>query len=127
MSGPSAIDLDRMRALVEMVGDDPAFVDELVDAYLEDAPRQLAAARAAIEAGTAHDLVRPAHTLKSNSANVGAAALGALCRGLEDQARAGTTEGAAARLGAVELEYARVVDALGALRATRWGTAEGAA
>lgn len=126
MTGPAAIDLDRMRALVEMVGDDPAFVDELVDAYLEDAPRQLAAARAAIEAGSAQELVRPAHTLKSNSANVGAATLGALCRGLEEQARAGTTDGAAARLDAVELEYARVVDALAALRAARWDT-EGAA
>jgi HPt (histidine-containing phosphotransfer) domain-containing protein len=124
-TGP--IDPTALGALVEMVGGDPEFLDELADAYLAEAPGHIAALRSAVERGSAADAVRPAHTLKSTSANLAALRLAALCRELEEQARAGVLVDAARRLRAVEDEFARAVDALAALREARWAVPEAAA
>ena len=112
----SAIDPAGFAALRELAGGDEAFVAELIDAYLADAPAQLAAARAAVDAGDAAALVRPAHTLKGNSANVGAARLVELCRALEELGRSGSLDGADAQLGEAAAEYERARDELVALR-----------
>jgi len=106
--------------LFEAVGSDPASLDELADAYLADAPDHLAAARAAVSAGSPDDLIRPAHTLKSSSATLGALALAALARELELAAREGSLEGAAGRIEAADAEFARVATRLAELRAARW-------
>lgn len=89
MTGP-AIDRDTFERLVEMTGGELEFVDELVDTYLEDGAQQVALLRDAAAGGDgAEALVRPAHSLKSSSLNVGALALGELCRTLEEAARRG--------------------------------------
>ena len=64
------LDPGAMDRLLEMTGGDPAFVDELVATFLEDAVRLLADMRAAAGASSADAMVRPAHSLKSNSASV---------------------------------------------------------
>jgi HPt (histidine-containing phosphotransfer) domain-containing protein len=79
-----------MAQLLEAVGSDPAFLDELADAYLAEAPGLLAAARGAIDARSTEDLVRPAHALKSSSATFGALVLAGYARELEQSARAGS-------------------------------------
>jgi HPt (histidine-containing phosphotransfer) domain-containing protein len=81
-------------ALLKMVGGDREFVAELVDTYLADAVDQLAGLDAAIAAGDVAALVRPAHSLKSSSLNVGALQLGEVARQLEEQGREGRFEGA---------------------------------
>jgi HPt (histidine-containing phosphotransfer) domain-containing protein len=86
--GP-AIDAAVFANLVEMTGGDLAFIDELVDTYLDDGAAQIEALRAAVESGVVADLVRPAHSMKSSSLNVGAVRLGELCRTLEEAARSG--------------------------------------
>ena len=48
---PAAVDQVALTKLLELVGSDPEFVDQLVDAYLADAPRHAAAIRAAFDAG----------------------------------------------------------------------------
>ena len=48
--------------------------------YLEESPQQIAAIRAALSAGSAEDLVRPAHTLRSSSQNLGGVGVAAPCR-----------------------------------------------
>ena len=58
-------------SLLQMVGGDADFVDELVDTFLADVPQQLAELRAAVAAGTAADAIRPAHTLKGTAASLG--------------------------------------------------------
>ena len=65
------------------------FVRELVDAYVSDSAEQVAGIEAALAAGDADALVRPAHTLKSSSATLGAMELSATARTLEMAARAG--------------------------------------
>jgi HPt (histidine-containing phosphotransfer) domain-containing protein len=105
-----------------MVGDDPEFLAELVDTFVADAAGHVDAMEAAVEAGFPADLLRPAHTLKSNSLNLGAAALAAISRALEEQARAGSLDGAAGRVAAAREELARVVAALERARADAWAT-----
>jgi HPt (histidine-containing phosphotransfer) domain-containing protein len=86
--GP-AIDAAVFANLVEMTGGDLEFIDELVDTYLDDGAAQIDALRAAVESGVVADLVRPAHSMKSSSLNVGAVRLGEQCRTLEEAARSG--------------------------------------
>jgi HPt (histidine-containing phosphotransfer) domain-containing protein len=106
--------------LLEAVGDDPAFLDQLVDTFLAEAPGYLAAIDAAVAAGDATGVVVPAHTLKGNAATIGAGELAAVSRGLEERGRRGETDGAAADATEARAELARVVDALAAARTRRW-------
>jgi HPt (histidine-containing phosphotransfer) domain-containing protein len=79
-------------ALTELsasVQGDRSFVVELIDAYLADGPAHVDAIEAAVAADDAVALVRPAHTLKSSSATVGASRLAARSRGLEKAGRTG--------------------------------------
>ena len=94
MTGP-AIDPDAFARLLEITGGEIEFVDELVDTYLDDGAQMIEQLRDAALRGAVPDLVRPAHSLKSSSVNVGALALGEQCRTLEEAARGGTVPHAA--------------------------------
>jgi HPt (histidine-containing phosphotransfer) domain-containing protein len=96
---------------------DPAFVAELVDTFLRNAPALLARLRSAQHAGQAEELRRTAHTLKSNARTFGATPLADLCQALETTAKAGTTDEAAHLVAEIEDSYARVEGALAAARA----------
>ena len=85
--------LDELRS---SVGDDRGFVVDLIEAYLSDGEKHVADVEAAMAAGDAAALVRPAHTLKSSSATVGAESLAATARELELAGRSGTLGGVAA-------------------------------
>ena len=76
----SPIDAATMANLLEITGGDQGFVDELVDTYVAEGDRIVGELVAAADAGVVADLVRPAHSLKSSSLNVGALELGDLCR-----------------------------------------------
>ena len=86
------VDEDVLGEVMEATGNDIDFVRELVETYLADAPAQLKAMTAAVEADDADALVRPAHTLKSSSATVGAMRLTAVARELEMAGRSGALE-----------------------------------
>ncbi len=60
----------------------------LIDTFLDHAAAQLASLRQAVQLHEAEDARREAHTLKSNAAAFGAAALEAMCRELESAAEA---------------------------------------
>jgi len=83
------IDAATLANLLEAMGGDQAFVDELVDTYLAEGDRLIGDLVTAAESGAVPDLVLPAHSLKSSSQNVGALELGELCRRLEEDARSG--------------------------------------
>jgi len=106
--------------MLEMVGDDPEFVGEIVDAYLADAPEQIRGMTEALAAGDITTFGRHAHTLKGNSRNVGATALAEIARTLEEQARAGDTTDAESRIAAADEELGRVTAALGDARTRGW-------
>ena len=83
------LDTSVLDALCASVGDDRDFVVDLVETYLADGDVQIQALATAGAAGDATAAVRPAHTLKSSSATVGAMRLAAAARGLEATTRAG--------------------------------------
>ena len=118
MSGP-AIDRETLDHLLDITGGDVEFLDELVDTYLEDGRAQIGALQAAVAANAIEDLVRPAHTLKSSSANVGALQLADACRDLEAAARAGAVDDPAVRVQAIVAGFADARDGLLAARADR--------
>jgi HPt (histidine-containing phosphotransfer) domain-containing protein len=93
----SPIDAATMANLLEITGGDQGFVDELVDTYVAEGNRIVGELVAAAQAGVVADLVRPAHSLKSSSLNMGALELGELCRRLEQDALGGTVDDPVAR------------------------------
>ena len=118
MDGP-VLDPAGFARLLEITGDDLEFVDELVDTYLEDAVVQLEAMRAAAASGDAAAMVRPAHSLKSSSENVGATGLADACRSLEADGKAGTVPDAVDRVAQCDATFSAVRTALLAERAGR--------
>lgn len=79
-----AVDLKVLTSFeeVQMEGE-PDLIVELIDLYLEDAPRRIAALREALAAMDESGLKRAAHTLKGSSANLGARRVAELCSQLE--------------------------------------------
>ena len=114
---PDAPTLDEgiLHEVLESTGDDIGFVRELIETYLADTPAQLEAMAAAVELDDAPALVRPAHTLKSSSATVGASRLSALARELEMAGRSGALQPEVyASLDAAQREWQVTADALAA-------------
>jgi CheY-like chemotaxis protein/HPt (histidine-containing phosphotransfer) domain-containing protein len=114
--GPLALDPNALVGLRDLVGDDPAFLRELVDSALEDAPALLAEMRRALDAGDATTLRRAAHTLKSTSAQFGATAFAALCKQVEALMAAEPPSAAAALVAQIESDWPAVEAALRGIR-----------
>ena len=110
----SALDSGTFKELQDSAGAE--FVAELVDTFLEDAPRMLRTLRDALAAGDADAFRRAAHSLKSNALVFGALALGARARDIELSGLPATAIAGEAALGALEAEYLRVAAALTELR-----------
>lgn len=71
--------------LKQISGED--FINELVDAFLEDAPNMISAMQTALSAKDVESFRRNAHSLKSNANTFGAAELAALAKELEDMGK----------------------------------------
>jgi PAS domain S-box-containing protein len=110
------LDDSALRQLAEATGS-PAFVAELVDTFLREAPALVASLRRAQRSGQAEELRRTAHTLKSNARTFGARPLADLCQTLESTAKAGAIDEAAPLVIMIEDGYARLENALTAARA----------
>ena len=76
-----AIDKATFEAIKQMSGAD--FMNELIDAFLEDTPQMIQNMRIALDRNDAESFRRNAHSLKSNAYTFGATELGALARELE--------------------------------------------
>ena len=117
MADPDMIDRAVVDALLESFGGDMEFLGEMLDAFFEDSPRQLEAARAGLAVGDAEAVRRAAHSLKSNCANFGALALSAKCKDLEMLAKSGSLEGGAGLLTQITAGYEQVHAALEVIKA----------
>lgn len=120
--GREAIDQGVLDELERSVGDDREFLRELVETYLDDAPVLIATLRDGITAKQVEPTNRAAHTLKSNSASLGALGLSAMARELETLTSVATTEAddlSAPEIGAlvdlIAVEFEEVRDELNAL------------
>ena len=90
--------LDNIRA----IDDDGTVLNEVIQMFLDEAPGYVDALRHALGSADAAQLGRVAHSMKSASFNVGAHALGELCRRLERQGKAGDIAGAPDLVAAIE-------------------------
>ncbi|SFC52513.1 response regulator [Massilia yuzhufengensis] len=105
--------LENIRALSRDGGD--ALVQKVINAYVGDTPRHLATLREAVDGMDAGSVRRVAHSLKSASANIGAARLATLCKELEQLGRADSVDGADRILTDMEHEFQSVRHSLHAM------------
>ncbi len=97
---------------------DATFVSEIMNDYFGEAVRLFATMDTALATGEVTEFRRAAHTLKSNSAIMGATALSALCKELEDLSKTEViVESAQEKLDEAKSEYGLVKDLLLAARA----------
>ena len=100
--------------LKQISGED--FINELIDAFLDDAPNMIHNMQSALEAGDAESFRRNAHSLKSNANTFGATELGALAKELEFMARENNLD-VGNRLEVLVEAYGKVADELKGMRA----------
>jgi len=108
------IDVSALTTLLETIGGDKAFLDELIVTFLEDAPGMLDDMDNAVADQDADKLRLVSHSLKTNSAQFGATALFELCRDIELQAKEG--DFAASQVAEARTEFEIVRQALENLR-----------
>jgi len=108
------IDPPTFQALKEMSGAD--FMPELIDTFLEDAPRMLDDLRRALAAGDVETFRRTAHSLKSNCRTFGALDLAELARELEFFARENRLADVGDKVERLAMDYHQVASALKGLR-----------
>jgi len=94
--------------LLDRVDGDEELLAELVGIFLEDAPRQMAALKEAMEQGDITLVERQAHSLKGAAANIGARPLSAEAHRLELAAREGNLARDVAVCGRLEQELAKL-------------------
>lgn len=114
MAEDAAIDRAAVMTLLDL-DDSGDLLREVFSVFLQTADTGLAELEAALAAGNPQATARPAHSLKSSAANVGAMALSRLYGEVEHGVRAGAVEGAGARLEAIRHEQARAKAELGSL------------
>ena len=101
------LDAEILSQFREEMGED--FMPELIAAYVQDSQTLTEAMRSALADGNDEALRRAAHTLKSNSASVGATRLATLCRELE---QSGLADEAADLVQSIAIERDKVQRAL---------------
>ena len=106
------LDQATLASLMDSIGGDAEFMTELIDTYVTDAAQQVADLKASLAADDVAGLVRPAHTLKSASASLGALGLAERCRQLELAANSGSLEDGGEKVQGIAGEVERVVAAL---------------
>ncbi|HEX2059277.1 MAG TPA: response regulator, partial [Thermoanaerobaculia bacterium] len=105
------LDRERVSSFLAISRTQEGFLDGLVRTFRQDVPSRLDALRAAAASGDAHDLALAAHALKSSSGSVGARRMYAVCAQIEQSARAGRLDGAAAAIEQLAAEFSRVMAA----------------
>ena len=85
ISSMPTIDPSTFNELKQMSGAD--FINELIDAFLEDAPNMIQNMYTALDTNDVELFRRNAHSLKSNANTFGATELGALAKELEFMAK----------------------------------------
>lgn len=106
----SVIDRATFEELKEMSGED--FINELIDTFLEDAPKLIAEINTALSTNNADAFRRAAHSMKSNAATFGARQLADLAKELEMLGKENRLNETGDRLRALEVALESVRDEL---------------
>ena len=106
----SVINQATFTELKQVSGDD--VINELIDTFLEDAPKMIEEIRSALASGNVETFRRAAHSMKSNAATFGAVELSALAKELEMLGKENKLHETGDRLRALEESFASVREAL---------------
>jgi HPt (histidine-containing phosphotransfer) domain-containing protein len=112
----AGLDPTALENLLAVVGGEFDYLAELIDSFLDDAPKLLEELKQFVEDGDAAGVRRVAHSLKSNGADFGATTFAGLCKELEMMGKSGELLGAADLLPQIMAEYKKVEAALTAVR-----------
>lgn len=112
----TAIDPQAIAGLRELNPDDPAFLRELIDLFVQDGAERVAEVERAVANQDAQLLIRAAHTLKGSCSNFGAGELARLTGVLEKHGKNAAFGEALTTLPALRAEFAAVGEALRNLR-----------
>lgn len=107
------IDQSTFNELKEMSGVD--FINELIDAFLDDSPTMIHDMQTALETKDVESFRRNAHSLKSNANTFGATELGLLAKELEFMAKENNLD-IGDKLEALKEELSKVSAALRGMR-----------
>jgi len=110
----SVIDKAIFDELKQMSGAD--FINELIDAFLDDAPHMISEMRAALATKDIESFRRNAHSLKSNANTFGAMELGVLAKELELMGKENNLD-IGNRLEVLNEAFGKVAEALKGMRA----------
>ena len=100
-----AVDLSMLDGFRDLEEDGESLLSKLIGVFLENSPKLLNDAHAALRAHSSPKLALAAHTLKGSCSNFGAERLRAACQLLEQIANDGKLESAAPTLANVEKEF----------------------
>jgi HPt (histidine-containing phosphotransfer) domain-containing protein len=106
--------MSAFESLKEMTG--PDFIGELIDTFLEDAPKLIKELETALAAGDAESFRRAAHSLKSNAASFGALHLSSLSKELEMLAKENKLSEVGSRITVLEEAYRSAAEELKGMR-----------
>jgi len=116
MNFDGVIDREVLDNLLEAVGGDGEFLNELLETYFADTPQLFSTMHEALTTGNSEEFRRAAHSLKSNSANFGAMDLSHKAKALEEMGKNGDLGQVGESLTDAEAEYAKVKSALEAIQ-----------
>jgi len=103
------IDPKKIEELKELVDEDePGFLIELIEDYMDNSEENLKAIRYAIQAKDTVTVGRTAHTLKGASSNIGAVNMIELSKQLEHLGTEETLEGAVDLIDRLDVEFVEV-------------------
>ena len=93
-----------MAETLDQLGGDQALLDEVVEIFLEEAPKHLAALRLAVAHGTAETIETNAHSLKGELGYLGVPEISQQAAQLEEMGRFNNVTGAASLFSQFEVD-----------------------
>src|SRR4051812_17590453 len=100
-----AVDPETVNALKDLNPDDPNFLCELIDMFMQDVPERVAESERALAKQDGVLLGRAAHTIKGSCSNFGAAGLMKISQEMEHQGKKADFAAAGATLPLLKAEF----------------------
>ena len=108
---------------LEQLGGDETLLQEVIDIFLEEAPKHLAALRLAVTQGMAKTVETAAHTLKGELGYLGVPEISQRASQIEEMGRSNDLSGAADLLPQFELDIRGLFTAIRSAKALAWNRA----
>jgi HPt (histidine-containing phosphotransfer) domain-containing protein len=109
-----------MTKTLEQLGGDETLFQEVMDIFLDEAPKHLAALRLAVEQGLAETVETTAHTLKGELGYLGIPEISQRASEIEEKGRSRDVKGAASLLSQFEADITGLLTAVRTAKALGW-------